>query len=191
MMQEIHGEFKFPPKGCIDDNQCYPTSKSVNNEALIIDAKPLTSVHPSDFVEDVANSNDASAGDNENPLFGISLPPLPEAGKKLRSLGKRKLPYGVGDSFLKSFLWPKRQVKVSNQRLKRLLERTIDENRASWSKKLEDALWAFRTIYKKPIGCTPYKLVYGKSCHLPIELEHKVYWALKHANFDLKTANDH
>nr|GFA69561.1 reverse transcriptase domain-containing protein [Tanacetum cinerariifolium] len=45
--------------------------------------------------------------------------------------------------------------------------------------------------YKTPIGCTPYKLVYGKACHLPIELEQKAYWALKHANFDLKTAGDH
>ncbi|GJR43476.1 reverse transcriptase domain-containing protein [Tanacetum coccineum] len=42
-----------------------------------------------------------------------------------------------------------------------------------------------------PIGCTPYKLVYGKSFHLLIELEHRAYWALKHANFDLKTAGDH
>nr|GEW51237.1 reverse transcriptase domain-containing protein [Tanacetum cinerariifolium] len=41
------------------------------------------------------------------------------------------------------------------------------------------------------IGCTPYKLVYGKSYHLPIELEHRAYWALKHVNFDLKTAGDH
>ncbi|GKB10062.1 reverse transcriptase domain-containing protein [Tanacetum coccineum] len=65
------------------------------------------------------------------------------------------------------------------------------ENRASWSDKLDDALWAFRTAYKTPIGCTPYKLVYGKACHLPVELEQKAYWALKHANFDLKTAGDH
>ncbi|GKB59537.1 reverse transcriptase domain-containing protein, partial [Tanacetum coccineum] len=57
--------------------------------------------------------------------------------------------------------------------------------------KLNDALWAFRTAFKTPIGCTPYKLAYGKSCHLPIELEHRAYWALKHANFDLKTAGDH
>nr|GEZ43398.1 reverse transcriptase domain-containing protein [Tanacetum cinerariifolium] len=83
------------------------------------------------------------------------------------------------------------QVDVSNRGLKRILERTVGENRASWSEKLEDALWTFRTAYKKPIGCTPYKLVYGKSCHLPIELEHKEYWALKHVNFDLKTISDH
>nr|GFA45348.1 hypothetical protein [Tanacetum cinerariifolium] len=70
-------------------------------------------------------------------------------------------------------------------------ERTVGENRTSWSNKLDDALWDFRTAYKTPIGCTPYKLVYGKSCHLPIELEHRAYWALKHVNFDLKTAGDH
>ncbi|GJV18029.1 reverse transcriptase domain-containing protein [Tanacetum coccineum] len=45
--------------------------------------------------------------------------------------------------------------------------------------------------YKTPIGCTSYKLVYGKACHLPIELEHRAYWALKHANFDLSTAGNH
>ncbi|GJS46810.1 reverse transcriptase domain-containing protein [Tanacetum coccineum] len=83
------------------------------------------------------------------------------------------------------------QVEVSNRGLKRILERTVGENRASWSDRLDDALWAFRTTYKTPISCTPYKLMYGKSCHLPIELEHRAYWALKHANFDLKTAEDH
>nr|GEW14089.1 reverse transcriptase domain-containing protein [Tanacetum cinerariifolium] len=83
------------------------------------------------------------------------------------------------------------QVEVSNCGLKCILERTVDENRTSWSNKLDDALWTFRTAYKTPIGCTPYKLVYGKACHLPIEFEHKAYWALKHANFDLQTGSDH
>ncbi|GJW70032.1 reverse transcriptase domain-containing protein, partial [Tanacetum coccineum] len=83
------------------------------------------------------------------------------------------------------------QVEVFNRGLKRILERMVGENRTSWSDKLDDALWAFHTTFKTPIGCTPYKLVYGKSCHLPIELEHRAYWALKHANFDLKTTGDH
>ncbi|GJU41424.1 reverse transcriptase domain-containing protein [Tanacetum coccineum] len=83
------------------------------------------------------------------------------------------------------------QVEVSNRGLKRILEWTVEENRASWSDRLDDALWAFHTAYKTPIGCTPHKLVYGKSCHLPIKLELRAYWTLKHANFDLKTAGDH
>ncbi|GJZ93256.1 reverse transcriptase domain-containing protein [Tanacetum coccineum] len=84
-----------------------------------------------------------------------------------------------------------RQVEVSNRGLKRILERTVGKNRASWSDKLDDALWAFCTAFKTPIECTPYDLVYRKACHLPIELEHKAYWALKHCNFDLKTAGDY
>ncbi|GKB17702.1 reverse transcriptase domain-containing protein [Tanacetum coccineum] len=83
------------------------------------------------------------------------------------------------------------QVEVSNRGLKRILERTIGENRASWSDKLDDALWAFRTAYKTPIGCTPYKLVYGKACHLPIELEHKAYWALKAIKLRIYNTGDH
>ncbi|GKA11641.1 reverse transcriptase domain-containing protein [Tanacetum coccineum] len=54
------------------------------------------------------------------------------------------------------------QVEVSNRGLKCILERTVGENHASWSDKLDDALWAFRTAFKAPIGCTPYKLVCGK-----------------------------
>nr|GEW70831.1 reverse transcriptase domain-containing protein [Tanacetum cinerariifolium] len=83
------------------------------------------------------------------------------------------------------------QVEVSNRGLKIILKRTVGENRASWSDKLDDALWAFRTAFKTPIGCTPYKLMDEKACHLPIELEHKAYWALKHCNYDLLTASDH
>nr|GEX94529.1 reverse transcriptase domain-containing protein [Tanacetum cinerariifolium] len=83
------------------------------------------------------------------------------------------------------------QVEVSNRGLKRILERTVGENCASWSDKLDDALWAFHTAYKTPIGCTPYKLVYETAYHLPIELEHKANWALKHTNFNLQTADWH
>nr|GEY13006.1 reverse transcriptase domain-containing protein [Tanacetum cinerariifolium] len=83
------------------------------------------------------------------------------------------------------------QVEVTNRGLKRILERTVGENRALWSDKLEDALWAFHTTYKTSIGCTAYRFVYGKACHLPHEIEHKAYWALKHTNFDLRTAGDH
>nr|GEW60118.1 reverse transcriptase domain-containing protein [Tanacetum cinerariifolium] len=66
----------------------------------------------------------------------------------------------------------------------------IGEHRAKWADKLNDALWAFRTAFKIPIGCTPYKLVYEKACHLPIELEHQAYWALMWTNFDLKIAGN-
>nr|GEV49857.1 reverse transcriptase domain-containing protein [Tanacetum cinerariifolium] len=95
------------------------------------------------------------------------------------------------DEMPQNVIQTSRHVEVSNRSLKRILERTVGENRTSWLDKLDDAPWAFRTAFKTPIGCTPYKLVYEKSCHLPIELEHKAYWALKHANFDLKTACDH
>ncbi|GJS97426.1 reverse transcriptase domain-containing protein [Tanacetum coccineum] len=78
-----------------------------------------------------------------------------------------------------------------NDQFIKVVLKIVGENRASWSDKLDDALWAFRTAFKTPLGCTPYKLVYGKACHLRIELEHKAYWALKHCNFDLKSASDH
>ncbi|GJX44220.1 reverse transcriptase domain-containing protein [Tanacetum coccineum] len=94
--------------------------------------------------------------------------------------------YGVNHRFSTSY-HPQTsgQVENTNRALKRILEKTIKDNPAIWSRKLDDALWAFRTAYKTPTGTTPYKLIYGKNCHLPFEIEHRAYWALKNCNPDL------
>ncbi|GJR58625.1 reverse transcriptase domain-containing protein [Tanacetum coccineum] len=126
--------------------------------------------------------------------FGTPRPIISDRGTHFRNdeFTKVMLKYGVTHRLATTYRpQTSGQVEVSNRGLKRILERTVGENRASWSDKLDDALWAFRTAFKTPNGCTLYKLVYGKACHLLIELEHKAYWALKHANFDLKSAGDH
>ncbi|GKB18754.1 reverse transcriptase domain-containing protein [Tanacetum coccineum] len=80
------------------------------------------------------------------------------------------------------------QTEVTNRAIKRILERSVGYNLKDWSEKLNDALWAFRTAHKTPTGCTLFRLVYGKACHLPVEVEHKAYWALKQCNMDLTAA---
>jgi hypothetical protein len=82
------------------------------------------------------------------------------------------------------------QVEVSNREIKQILENTVATSRKDWSSKLHEALWAYRTAYKTPIGTTLFKLVYGKSCHLPIELEHKAYWAIKTLNLNYTAADE-
>ncbi|XP_074292496.1 uncharacterized protein LOC141619377 [Silene latifolia] len=82
------------------------------------------------------------------------------------------------------------KVEVSNRQIKAILEKVISKNRKDWSQKLPDVLWVLRTAYKTPLGTTPYKLVYGKACHLPVELEHKSWWALKEMNFDFDAAGE-
>ena len=77
------------------------------------------------------------------------------------------------------------QVELANKEIKTMLMKVVNSNRKDWSLKLLDSLWAYRKTYKTILGMSPYRLVYGKACHLPMEIEYKAWWAVKKLNLDM------
>ncbi|GJX85780.1 reverse transcriptase domain-containing protein [Tanacetum coccineum] len=125
--------------------------------------------------------------------FGIPKALISDRGTHFcnKIMEKTMKRYGVNHRFSTSY-HPQTsgQVENTNRALKRILEKTVKDNPTIWSRKLDDALWAFHTAYKTPTGTTPYKLIYGKNCHLSFEIEHRAYWELKNCNPDLIAAGE-
>ncbi|CAM8959041.1 unnamed protein product [Rhodiola kirilowii] len=82
------------------------------------------------------------------------------------------------------------QVEISNREIKSILGKIVSSHRKDWASKLDDALWAYRTAFKTPIGMSPFRLVYGKTYHLPVKLEYKALWAIRELNMDMKAAGE-
>ena len=80
------------------------------------------------------------------------------------------------------------QAEVSNREIQKILKKTINGTRKDWANKIDDSFWAYQTAFKTPLGMSPYRIVYGKACHLLVELEHKAYWETRMLNMNLEMA---
>ncbi|XP_016177964.1 uncharacterized protein LOC107620296 [Arachis ipaensis] len=77
------------------------------------------------------------------------------------------------------------QPRCPTERSSTYSRRLLSLIEGDWSSRLGDAIWAYRTSYKTPIGMSSFHLDYEKACHLPVEVEHKAYWAVRECNSGL------
>ncbi|GJX74224.1 reverse transcriptase domain-containing protein [Tanacetum coccineum] len=146
-----------PPQGRIDFMGPFPSSNGNKHILVAIDY--------------VSKGVEAQAFPTNDARNVVNL------GDYLHDLEYQRPLLVIGYSF------PQLPNEESNE--KPILEKTIRNNRKDWSYKLDDVLWAIRTTFKTPLGTTPFRIIYGKTCHLPVELEHKAYWAIINCNTDL------
>nr|XP_016442407.1 PREDICTED: uncharacterized protein LOC107767826 [Nicotiana tabacum] len=148
------------------------------------------------IVEVVALPTNAAKGvigfirNNIFTLFGTLRDIISDGGTHFcnRAFARLLEKYGVRHKVATLYHQPKSgQVKVSNREIKSVLTKTVNATRTYWARKLDDALCSYRTTFKTPIGLSSYKLVFGKACHLPVELEHMALWELRQLNLDMET----
>nr|GEV70022.1 reverse transcriptase domain-containing protein [Tanacetum cinerariifolium] len=170
----------------------YKIFKEMSFEISFTDAVPLMPKFASTLKALIRNKEklrmdeclalaDLGASINLMPLFDFS-----KISRPMTHLLKKNTPFIFSKDCIKAFQTLKKKLTKAPILIAPIL---IAPN---WDLPFELMCDAsdFAIVYKTPIGYTPYKLVYGKACHLPIELKHKAYWALKQANFDLSVAGD-